>query len=782
MTSPPQSADPKSMMAAAMQHHNAGRLADADALYSAVLRIDANHVDALHLSGLIASQRGDKAQALTLIGKAIALKPDAPMFHNNLGNILAEIGQADEALTAFEAVLQLKPGFVPALYNLGNLHHRAGRLQQALECYRAALQADDQFLPARVGLGNVLLELMDVAGAEIQFTAALGADPEWSEACNGLGGVRLEQRRFPEAIALFRRALAEDPHNPQILVNLGNVQRAMDDFGGAAQSYHAAIAHAPESPHAYYALACIHLHQGRLQEAAGGLQRALSFDPAYAEAHYNLGNVYRLQGRTPQALESYDKAVRLKPDFIVAQWAYCMAQLPIIYDSREDLHACREKYRAELQSLSANLKLDTPARISAAAAAVGSIQPFYLAYQGMNDRDLQKTYGELVCRIQAAAFGAMAAKVQTARPARKRVRVGFVSGFFYHHSNWKMPLKGWIEQLDREHFELVGYYTGQPSRQDGATEEAKRALDKFHAETRFEEMLQIIAADQPDVLIYAELGMDPMTVRLAGLRLAPVQCSSWGHPETSGTPTIDYFLSSDLMEAPGAESHYSEKLVRLPNLSIHYTPLQHAGRVFARSEFGLRSDRVVYFCAQSLFKYLPQFDDVFPRIAREVPDCQFAFLDYPDSPWLTDIFRRRMEGAFAARGLNSADHVVIVRHLSQAEYHGLNTVADVFLDSVGWSGCNSTLEAIACDLPVATMAGEMMRGRHTLAFMRMMGLDELVAADVEGLIAAAVRLGRDPEARRGVSARISANKHRLYGDRECVRALEKFLLEKGRSR
>jgi protein O-GlcNAc transferase len=780
--SPPQSPDLKTRMATAMQLHNAGRLADADAIYSAVLQIDPDYVDALHLSGLVASQHGDKQRALELIGKAIAIKPDAPMFHNNLGNILSETGQDDAALAAFERVLQIKPGFVPALSNLGNLHHRAGRLDEAQRRYTEALQIDSEFMPARLGLGNLLLELQRHDEAAAQFKTILAADPRWPEPRAGIAACFHEQGKLEAAQEQYHAVVSLQPDNSQWRFSLGNVQRELGDMPAAMENFRAAIAAAPDWVHGHYALACLHLHQGRLPEAVAGLQKAVALDDGYAEAHYNLGNAYRMQGALEKAQAEYERAGQLKPDFVAARWAACMARLPIIFESSEALLASRQAYREALEELSDGLQLETPQQIREAASAVGSIQPFYLAYQGMNDRELQSIYGEMVCRIQSAAYGGLVAQGARPRSPRAKLRIGFVSGFFHHHSNWKMPLKGWVEQLDRERFELYGYYTGQASSMDAVTEEARRVMHSFRTEPRFDNMLQAILDDQLDVLIYAEIGMDPMTVRLAGLRLAPVQCSSWGHPDTSGMPTIDYFLSSDLMEAPHADAHYSEKLVRLPNLSIHYTALQYpippAGG-YQRADFGLDANKTVYFCAQSLFKYLPQDDDVFPRIAKQVPDCQFAFLDYPNSPWLTEIFRQRLARAFERHGLNSADHVVIVRHLSQAEYHGLNTVADIFLDSIGWSGCNSTLEAIACDLPIATTAGEMMRGRHTLSFMRMMGLDDLVTADRDGLIELAVQLGKDPAARRAMSQRIAANKHKLYGDRECIEGLADFLLEKG---
>src|SRR5260370_34636056 len=117
-------------------------------------------------------------------------------------------------------------------------------------------------------------------------------------------------------------------------------------------------------------------------------------------------------------------------------------------------------------------------------------------------------------------------------------------------------------------------------------------------------------------------------VQVAYMRLSALQCASWGHPVTSGFPSIDYFISSVLMEPVDAAAHYSERLVRLPNLSIYYEPSDGSPVALDRAQFGLRATAVVYWCCQSLPKYLPQFDGVFARIAAAVRDCQFTFIEF----------------------------------------------------------------------------------------------------------------------------------------------------------
>jgi predicted O-linked N-acetylglucosamine transferase (SPINDLY family) len=356
----------------------------------------------------------------------------------------------------------------------------------------------------------------------------------------------------------------------------------------------------------------------------------------------------------------------------------------------------------------------------------------------------------------------------------KPLRIGVLSGFFSLHSNWKIPIKGWVENLNRNDFQLFGYHTGHI--RDQQTDAARPLFSRFVENAgAIERWCEQICNDRLHALIIPEVGMDPLTVRLAALRLAPIQCTSWGHPDTSGLPTIDYYLSSDLMEPVDAQDHYTEKLVRLPQLSIHYEPLDIAPAQADRARFGLREESIVFLCTQSLFKYLPQYDEVFPRIAAEVGKCQFAFLNYSKSNRLGEKFVQRLQPAFARFGLRCSDYVKLLPPLPPAEYRALNSIADVFLDSIGWSGCNSTMEALACNLPIVTMPGRLMRGRHSHAILQMMGFHETEARDLDEYVAIAKRLATDEDWRRYIAHKISETKHFAYRDRSCIKGLEEFL-------
>jgi predicted O-linked N-acetylglucosamine transferase (SPINDLY family) len=178
-----------------------------------------------------------------------------------------------------------------------------------------------------------------------------------------------------------------------------------------------------------------------------------------------------------------------------------------------------------------------------------------------------------------------------------------------------------------------------------------------------------------------------------------------------------------------------------------------------------------------LWKYLPHYDDVFPRIAKELGKCHFVFIRHPKSPQITNQFRQRLSQAFARHGLKSEDYVTLLPHMDAERYYAVNQLSDIYLDSIGWSGGKTTLEAITCDLPVVTIPGKLMRGRHSLAILTMMGVKETIGATMDDYVSLAVRLGSNAHWRHQLTQKIAENKQKLYRDMTCIRGLEAFIEE-----
>jgi protein O-GlcNAc transferase len=729
-------------LAAAMVHHRAGRLTDAERLYRLVCDADPNNARAFHLCGVVAHQL-KRPDAASLLGRAVMLAPDFAEAHNDRGVILAASGLFADALPCFERALALNPGYHEARNNLGRGLLSLGRFGEALPQFERVLKSAPDSAIAHFNLASVLQPNGRSEDAERHYHSAVALRPDFVDAHIHLASLLEDTGRPAEALVHAERAVALRPDHPGARNNLGNILRAL----------------------------------GRREQAIAQYQSALRLDPNFFMAHYNCGVALRGEAKIAEARAHFAHALALKPDFIEAGFALCMAELPALYESESEIAERRTAYRSRLATLSADVeRAGAPAML---ADTIGSHQPFYLPYQGQDDRELQTWYGSLVCKIMAARYPTPV--LPNPPGPHQPIRLGIVSGFFRQHSNWKIPIKGWLKMLDRDRFRVCCYYIG--TERDGETDAAETLCDHFVQGPRsLEAWRQTILDDAPHVLIFPEIGMDKQSAQLAAQRLAAVQCASWGHPVTSGFPTIDYFISSDLMEPADAADHYSERLVRLPNLSIYYEPPDVPSLTIDRTELGLRAGAVVYWCCQSLPKYLPQFDQVFARIAAEVPDCQFTFIEFAGGSGITGMFRARLERAFKAIGLDAGDHCVFLPRLAPDRFVAAIGQCDVVLDSIGWSGCNSVLESLVHDLPIVTLAGAMMRGRHTAAILNKMDIRGTTARNMDEYVSIAGLLGRDRARRNRLSAEIAGKKHRIYRDRTCITALETFLIQAVRDR
>ncbi len=748
--------DQAAVLDRAIQDHQAGRIPAAEAAYLRILRHDPVQTDALHLLGMLACDRGDIQIALDLIDAAIDLEPVRAAFHNTRARALTVAGRLDQAEAAYRTAWTLRPDAAEIANNLGCLLRDRGDAAGAVAWFRRALD---------LAPGSA-----DVAGNLADVLAATGAQAE--------------------SLLLFQQAVRLAPHAADIHSKFAPLLLALGRLEQAEQCYRVAIRSQPGHAASHNNLGLVLQAKGCPEAAMQSFRDALLCDPRCADAQYNLGCVLLLDDRLDEARTCHDLAIEADPLHGKALWARCMVELPVLYASVAQIAVQRQRYGDQLQTLTR--RADDPAVAQALAAAVGASQPFFLPYQGACDRDLQIAYGALVARVLQTAMPAETAmrtetSIRAEAPTRidapaladapvpgEPIRLGIVSGFFCEHTIWRLMLKGWLSQLDRRRFSVHAYHTG--SVEDAQTAVARTLCARFVGGAGVD-LRSAILADRPHVLLYPEVGMDPAAVRLAAQRLAPLQCVSWGQPDTSGLPTLDVFLSSVLMEPQGAASHYSEALVSLPNLGIHYSPDERQAEHVSRADLGLRDGATAFWCGQALYKYLPQYDDVFARIAAAVPDSQFVFIGFAKSRTVTAAFHARLRQAFAARGLDGERHCVLLDPMSQERFLGTIRVSDIVLDSIGWSGGKSTLDALAEAPVIVTYAAPLMRGRHTMAILTGIGVTETIAASIDDYVRIAIRLAHDPVERRTLRARIAAGRHRVIADTAPIRALEAFLID-----
>jgi predicted O-linked N-acetylglucosamine transferase (SPINDLY family) len=573
------------------------------------------------------------------------------------------------------------------------------------------------------------------------------------------------------AVKAYHQALQLDPDDLKSAFNLSLLYRKMGNDRAAISACQLSIKAKPDFAEAFSTLGLIFCDHGQFDMALVCLEQALAIKPDLPQAHLNMGVVYQKCGQYERGLASYGNAQACDPTYAPAHWLSLLS-LPMLYDSPSQIDQYRGQFTRNMDRLLNNIRLATDAQKQFALKGVQTTTNFYLQYQGGNDRDLQTKYGRFVHRVMAANYPQWAEKrVMPPHNVPNKIRIGYVSSFMCHHTVGTF-LSGWVENHDTSAFEIHCYHVGR--KVDSLTEHFKNISHRFHFFCGdVETAARQINEDHLHILVYSDIGMDSITLQLAALRLAPVQCKGWGHPVTTGLPTVDYYLSSDLMEPPQADQHYSERLVRLPNLALCYRKPQLPEHPKTRRELAIPSNRFVYLSTQSIFKYLPQHDDLFVHIARQIPNALFVFISN-QSAFATERFRHRLRAAFSAYDLEADHFCHFVPQLNFSDFLSLNMAADVLLDTLEWSGGKTTLEALSCGVPVVTCPGRFMRGRHAYAMLKTVGVPETIGSDKAGYIRIAVRLARDPSFYADVKSKLKRGCHKLYDDQEFMSRLEIF--------
>jgi tetratricopeptide (TPR) repeat protein len=313
--------------AAAVEHHKAGRLADAERVYRQILAANPRHADSLHLLGVIGGQTGRHDLAADMISRAIAINPNDPAYHRNLGIALTQLGRLDEAVACCHAALALRPNDAEALNGLGVALKELARLDEAMECYRRAIAFRPDHAGAHNNLGIALQAQARLDEAIASFRRAIDLNPDYAGAHNNLGTALKDQGRLDEAGGCFRRAIAINPHDAAAHNNLGITFKEQARLDEAATAFRQAIALDPDFAEAHNNLGTVLGEQSRQDEAVRCYRSAVDLMPDFAEAHNNLGTALRALQRLDEAVASYRRAIGLSPDYADAHNNLAMALL-----------------------------------------------------------------------------------------------------------------------------------------------------------------------------------------------------------------------------------------------------------------------------------------------------------------------------------------------------------------------------------------------------------------------------------------------------------------------
>jgi len=763
----------------ALALHQKHQLAQAQALYQQVLKLQPRHFDALHLMGVIAIQTNNPLRAIELIGRAIELNPDNAAFYIDRGNALKALKRPDEALESYERALAIRPDYAGALYNRGNVLQDLGRLAEALESYDRALAIKPDFAEALSNRGNALKDLKRLDDALESYERALAIKPDYAEALSNRGVALRDLKRFDEALESYGRALTIRPDYAEALSNRGVALQDLNRLDEALASYDRALAIEPGDAEVLSNRGVALQDLKRLDEALESYERALAIKPDYAEALYNRGNALKDLKRLDEALASYERALKIRPDD-----ADALYNRGVTLTELKRLDEALASYARALQikpdygflygtRLYTKLKIgdwsDAENQFAHLAEKIErnekAAPPF--AVMAMTDSlPLQKKAAEIWVRENYPGSPALPAIPKRAR--HPRIRIGYFSADFRDHPV-AILTAGLFESHDRTKFEVTAFSFGP----DSNDEMRKRLIPAFD---RFIDVRN--QSDKEVAQLARNLGID-VAIDMGGLtqdcrtgifamRAAPVQINFLGYPGTMGAEFMDYLIADTTIVPKAYQCGYSEKLAYLPSYQPNDATRLISEKRFTRAELGLPDRGFVFCCFNNNCKITPATFDGWMRILRQAEGSVLWLRE--DNPTAARNLRKEAE----ARGVNAARLIFAKRMPLLAEHLARHRAADLFIDTLPYNAHTTASDALWAGLPVLTCMGEAFASRVAASLLNAIDLPELITTTQAEYEALAVEFAANPQRLRQIRQKLEGNRLTtpLFDTRLFTRHLE----------
>jgi predicted O-linked N-acetylglucosamine transferase (SPINDLY family) len=638
-----------------------------------------------------------------------------------LGRYWAQQNQWAQAKQVMQEALELAPCWSAAWNNLSNIQRRLGEMESAeLSLLRAFAYSprDPDYL---INLATLYAATNRTLPAEQCLRQVLILQPKHAQVLRLLSDLLERQGRWSEAIEIFSQWQQAEPKNAEPFVRAGILHKESEQHEAAETAWSGAIAARPE-------------------DLAG---------------YGNLGQLYAERGDWHLAEQTYQAGLKqsLSPSLQILA-ATC---LPVIAEEESQLTAMREKVYQNLGALA-----DRGVKVDVTRERMPTL--FYLAYHGENDRPFHERMAQL------STTHHLGKQTVAKRPGVKRIRLGILSHFLRDHTIGRLNV-GLFEQLSKKKFEIIALPC-QPMRDPLAQRMVQGADKTLELPGDVPSALEALRNLKLDMLFYCDIGMMPISYTLAFHRVAPVQMVTWGHPVTTGLPTMDYFLSSDALEPHGAEDCYSEKLLRLPRLTVYYDPPPPRERVVDRREFGVTAADHVYVCPQTLFKFHPRFDAVLAEILRSDERGILLLLEgrYPE--WQAKLLAR-----WQRTMPDVLSRIRFLPKLPRERFLDLLSIADVMLDPPEFGGGNTSYEGLGLGVPIVTWPDNLMRSRLTHAMYHQMGIQGLSANSGAEYARTAVALACEPARQEYYRREILAAGKALFQDRGIMNTLEDTFVE-----
>lgn len=668
----------------ALDHHRAGRLAEANKLYQEILLGRPNHVDVLYLRGVIAHQSGQPAQAIELMRRALAIKPDQARCYNILGLNLVALELRDEAEANFQRAIALEDSS-DYYNNLGVLMKEQDRLDDAIAAYEQAVARAPRFAAAHYNLGNAYRAKGQMDPAAECFRRAVEIDPQHGRALAACGQMLQTSGRAADAVPILERAVVLVPHDAGLVCDLGNALQTLGQLPAADAAYRRSLQLDPLLSRAWYSLGCAESSRKEYVAAIASFRKALEILPEWPEAQHNLGQVLFKLGQVEEALEMFRLAA-----------AGGDPALPL--------------------------------------AAIAVMIPGHPASDNQAILDARRAWAERQLPPPRTA----AQRPNHMKTGDRALRIGYVSSFFQDH-NWMKPVWGLINHHDRRRFEVHLFSDAPASRiQHGYQGHPQ---DRFHdiSELSNELLSQQIVQAEIDLLIdlngYSTMGRLP----LFALGPAPIVAGWFNMYATTGIPGYDYLIADDVVVPHEEEKFYCEKIVRVQGSYLSFEVTYPVPPV--EDPPCLRNGAITFGCLASQYKITNEVIGVWSRLLRQVANSSLIL---KNGALVSPDVRRFVQSLFEQHDISS-ERIRLDGPSDHYQFLETYREIDIALDTFPYNGGTTTTEAIWQGVPVVAFYGDRWVSRTSASILKAGTLPQLVGQRVEDYVSLAIGLANSPD-------------------------------------
>ncbi len=608
------------------------------------------------------------------------------------GTRLHKAGRLRDAARVYLMALQSDPTHPDVLCLLAMVTGQSGQHRRALDLLQQALLRAPENPDIHHNLGETWRVLGEPATADAAYRRAIALRPGHLDSYRGGADLMQEAARRAAAAGDDRTARHCETSAIWYLRGLADVHERAGRFESAEVALRAALAIDLRTAAVHADLGRVLCHQGRAAEAEAELRRSIALAPGVARSFADLGTALIEQGRLDEAITAYEHAGRLGFDSRFVQQGLISARL------------IAPLYRAA----------STPADIFAA----------------------HRQWGVTMMAAPARADAVTPPFANTAEPER-RLRIGFMSPDLCYHvvSQFLEPL---LEALDSAKVEVFCY--AEVAKPDAMSDRLRALVAQWRSTTDLGDraLRHRIQDDQIDVLI--DLAGHTVGNRLGALAVkpAPVTASWLGYPSTTGLPTIDWRMTDDLADPPGAEVFHTERLLRLTGGFLCYKAPIDAPAVAPLP--ALARGHVTFGSFNNLAKVTPETIALWAAVLKAVAGGRLIIKakGLAGAP-----ARQRVLGEFAEHGI-APDRIELRGFIHGNVAHmAAYSAIDIALDPIPYNGTTTTCEALWMGVPVVTLVGDRHAGRVGLSLLAQLGLTRLAAGDPAAYVAIAAALARD---------------------------------------